>query len=59
MKEEKRHNVSLTESEISGLIVTVGQVRIMDVHPCRIKQTHSALQELRDAQREIEIERGE
>ncbi len=55
MAEEKRHAVNLTEREIAALIVQVNQIRLIDVHPCRIKQVHSALQELKDRQREIEI----
>lgn len=49
MTEEKRVAVPLTEAEISALVVTVNQVRLIDVHPCRIKQLHSALQELKEA----------
>lgn len=59
MQDEKRLAVQLTESEISALVVTVSAVRVGDVHICRVKQLHSALQELRDTKREVEIERGE
>ncbi len=59
MSQEKRIAVSLTEAQISALTVTVSQVRVGDVHICRVKQLHEALDELKNAKREIEIARGE
>ncbi len=58
MENEKRVAVQLTEAEISALIVTVNAVRVGDVHICRVKQLHAALNELRDSERGIQIEQG-
>ena len=59
MSEEKRVPVQLTEREISALIVTVGDVKCGAVHPCRIKEVHNALTELRETRRELQIARGD
>jgi hypothetical protein len=59
MPQEKRIAVNLTEAEISALVITVSSVRVGDVHICRVKQLHEALEELRNAKREVEIARGE
>ncbi len=57
MKENKRQNVPLTEAEIDALIVTVNQVKLGDVHPVRIRALHTGLQELKDTQAAIRINR--
>ncbi len=51
----KRYDVSLTEAQIDALIVSVGNVRIVDVHACRIRATHEGLTELKHVQSEIRI----
>ncbi len=53
MTESKRYLVSLSEAEIGALIVTVGQVRVSDIHIVRCKAVHTALGELKDTQDEI------
>jgi len=54
---EARHDVSLTEEQIDAAIRALSQIRLGDVHLCRIKATHLALTELKEVKREIEIGR--
>lgn len=57
--EETRHLISLTEAEIDALVVTIGQVRVIDIHLCRCKAVHTALGELKDTQFTIRQKRGD
>lgn len=49
-QEEKRHLVSFSEAEIDALIVTISQVRVIDIHLCRCKAVHTGLGELKAKQ---------
>lgn len=59
MSDPKRFNVSLTEAELDALICTVGKVRISEIHLCRCQAVHTGLGEMKEAQAQIRIERGD
>jgi len=55
-EQEKRYAVPLTEKEINALIVQTNQIRISDVHACRVRAVYDGLQELKNVQADIRIE---
>lgn len=57
MSDENRHQVPLTEVEIDAMVATIGNMRLQDIHPCRIKAVHTGLSELKDVQAKIRIDR--
>ena len=59
MSDPKRFTVSFTEAELDALICTVGKVRVSEVHLCRCQAVHSGLGEMKEAQAQIRIGRGD